>query len=615
MFILGISALYHDAAAALIKDGEIIAAAQEERFTRKKHDMRLPVNAIHYLMEHAGISHEDLECVVYYDNPMLTLDRFAHNLLALGKDAETLWDNTYFSMFGEKMWIHDSLKQVVGGLGKRGKLLVAEHHVSHAASAFYPSPFQDAVILTIDGVGEWATTTIGIGTGNKLELKEEIDYPHSLGLLYSAFTYFCGFKVNSGDYKFMGLAPYGKPVYYNLLKKEIIEVKPDGSYKLNLEYFDYYKGGTMINEEKFSKLFNGPRRMQESEITKREMDIAASVQMLIEEIIIKIVRHAKEKYGQGIDNLVLAGGVALNCVANGKILKEKIFDNIWIQPAAGDAGGAVGSALYAYYSLYGNQRIVLGTDSQKGSYLGPAFSNRAIQDYLDHNKFPYHYFEGQEEFYNRVGEELCKGKVIGLFHGAMEFGPRALGNRSIIADPRSAQMQSKLNLKIKYRESFRPFAPAVLEERYQDYFEISASSPYMLLVDEVKKERQLPFDLDEFLTEENTNLLPIINKPRSDIPAVTHVDYSARIQTVSKERNPNFYHIIKAFEKLSGCGVVVNTSFNVRGEPIVCTPREAYECFMRTEMDVLILENCILYKEEQPTFIDSENWRKKYELD
>ena len=371
----------------------------------------------------------------------------------------------------------------------------------------------------------------------------------------------------------------------------------------------------MINEERCSELFNGPRRVQESEITKREMDIAASVQLLIEEIIIKIVRHAKEEYGQGINNLVLAGGVALNCVANGKILKEKIFDHIWVQPAAGDAGGAVGCALYAYYSFYNNQRIVLESDSQKGSYLGPAFSNETIRNYLDINKFPYHFIEKKEELYKTVGKELCEEKVIGLFNGAMEFGPRALGNRSIIADPRSSQMQSKLNLKIKYRESFRPFAPAVLEERYQDYFEIDAPSPYMLLVDEVKKEKQLPFDLDEFLTEENTNLLPIINRPRSDVPAITHVDYSARIQTVSPDRNPNFYHIIKAFEDLSGCGVVVNTSFNVRGEPIVCTPQEAYECFMRTEMDVLVLENCILYKEEQPKFVDREDWREKYELD
>lgn len=615
MYILGISALYHDSAAALIKDGEIISAVQEERFTRKKHDMRIPKDAIKYCLESEGISAGELDYVVYYDNPLLTLDRFLNNCLALGDMAEPLLESSYQTIFSQKIWVHEEIRKTLGGiLGKRNKLIVAEHHISHAASAFYPSPFESAVVITIDGVGEWATTTIGIGKSNQIELKEEIRYPHSLGLLYSAFTYFCGFKVNSGDYKFMGLAPYGKPIYYDVLKEKIITVRKDGSYKLNLDYFDYYKGGTMINEEKFAKLFNGPRRMPESEITKREMDIAASVQKLVEEIILLLVCHAKVTYGKDIDYLVLAGGVALNCVANGKILREQVFKNIWIQPAAGDAGGALGSALYAYYHYLGNARKIDHFDSQKGSYLGPQYNNAVIKDFLESNVYPCHFFEN-EKLYKKVALELKDEKVIGLFHGRMEFGPRALGNRSIIADPRSSQMQSKLNLKIKYRESFRPFAPSVLEECYQNYFELKAPSPYMLLVDEVRKEHQMPFQLDDFLNEKNSNLLPIVNMPRSDIPAITHVDYSARVQTVSKQKNEHYYNIIKAFQEETGCGIIVNTSFNVRGEPIVCTPQQAYECFMRTEMDVLVLENYILYKEEQPEFVEKEDWRLKYELD
>lgn len=615
MYILGISALYHDAAAALIKDGIIIAAAQEERFTRKKHDMRIPVHAINYCMEEAGITAQDLECIVYYDDPKKTLDRFAKNVLALGKEAEPLIERTFESMYARKLWIHKEIEHVVGGLGKRGKLMVAEHHISHAASAFYPSPFSRAVILTIDGVGEWATTTIGVGNGEKLQLMEQISYPHSIGLLYSAFTYFCGFKVNSGDYKFMGLAPYGKPVYYDVIKEKMIDIKPDGSYRLNMDYFDYQNGGTMIREEKFAELFGGGRRQPESAITRREMDIAASVQKLVEEIIILIARHAKETYGDDIENLVLAGGVALNCVANGKLLREKIFERIWIQPAAGDAGGALGAALYAYYMEYHGERHVETMDSQRGSYLGPEFSVKEIKRYLDENGYVYHESADQDAFFEKAAHELAQEKVVGLFHGRMEYGPRALGNRSIIADSRSSRMQSKLNLKIKYRESFRPFAPSVLEERLEDYFELSAPSPYMLLVDEVKKENQKPFDLDKLLAASEEDMLPVVNEVRSDIPAITHVDYSARIQTVNKERNEYYYNLIKAFEKETGCGVIVNTSFNVRGEPIVCTPKEAYECFMRTEMDVLLLENLILYKEEQPAWTETEDWRNKYELD
>ena len=615
MYILGISALYHDSAAALINDGKIIAAAQEERFTRKKHDMGIPYHAIHYCMREAGIESKELECVVYYDDPKKTLDRFAKNVLALGEKSEPLIHRTFDSMYSKKLWIHKEIAKAVGGLGKRGRLLVTEHHISHAASAFYPSPFSEAVILTIDGVGEWATTTIGIGKNEKIFLREQISYPHSIGLFYSAFTYFCGFKVNSGDYKFMGLAPYGKPVFYETIKNEMIDIKPDGSYRLNLDYFDYHNGGTMIREEKFEELFGGPRRKLESRITKREMDIAASVQKIIEEIIILIARHAKRTYGKNIPNVVLAGGCALNCVANGKLLKEKIFENIWIQPAAGDAGGALGAALYAYYMFYGERRYVGTMDSQQGSYLGPAYSVEDIKEYLDKKQYIYHEYESMSNFYKQVAHELAQEKVVGLFHGRMEYGPRSLGNRSIIADPRSPVMQSRLNRKIKYRESFRPFAPAVLAERMGDYFDLESFSPYMLLVDKVKKERRKKFELDALLAKSDDNMIQVVNEMRSDIPAVTHVDYSARIQTVSEECNEFFYHIIKAFEEETGCGVIVNTSFNVRGEPIVCTPKEAYECFMRTEMDVLLLENLILYKEDQPKWEDVVDWRKQYELD
>jgi len=615
MYILGISALYHDAAAALICDGRILAAAQEERFTRRKHDPSVPVNAIKYCMSQAGIKVDDIDEIVYYDNPMITLDRFAKNVLALGGKSEELISRTFESMFAQKMWVHKEIENAVGGKSKRGKLLVCEHHVSHAASAFYPSPYEKAIILTVDGVGEWATTTIGIGDGEKVHLLEQISYPHSIGLLYSAFTYYCGFKVNSGDYKFMGLAPYGEPIYYDVIKEKIIDVKSDGSYRLNLEYFDYQNGRTMICEEKFIELFGRGRRTPESRITKLDMDIAASVQKIVEEIIILLARHAKETYGQDIPNLVMAGGVALNCVANGKLLKEKVFENIWVQPAAGDAGGALGAALYVYHHMLGLKRVCDLNDSQQGSYLGPDFSNKEILAYLKAHNYPYHEIPDMNKFYEQVAKELASEQVIGLFHGRMEYGPRALGNRSIIADARSKEMQSKLNLKIKYRESFRPFAPSVLEERVHDYFEMEKESPYMLLVDSVRKEKQIIYDVQKELQQEKEDMLAIVNMKRSDIPAVTHVDYSARIQTVSKERNGHYYEIIKAFEKETGCGVIVNTSFNVRGEPIVCTPKEAYECFMRTEMDVLLLENIILYKSEQPMWQEHEDWREKYELD
>ena len=612
MNILGISGLYHDSAAALVSDGDIVAAAQEERFSRKKHDCAFPVNAINYCLAEGNIDKTQVDLVVFYDNPLLTLDRYLNNILCAGDDSETLIERNYDMMFSVRFWIHKTVDQVLGVNSNR-RFMVCEHHMSHAASAFYPSPFEKAVVITIDGVGEWETTTVGVGEGRTLQIKEELRYPHSLGLLYSAFTYFCGFKVNSGDYKFMGLAPYGEPVYEDLIRKELIDIKEDGSFRLNLKYFDFQYGRAMTNDN-FAELFGGPRREPESVITKREMDIVASAQKVTEEIIIGIARYAKENYGKGIDNLCLAGGVALNCVANGKLKNTGIFRNIWIQPAAGDAGGALGAALFATYHTTDKERQVCFPDAQKGSYLGPQFSNEWIEAYLSGNGYCYHRFD-DEELYSVIAGALCKNKIIGLFHGKMEFGPRALGNRSIIGDPRSEEMQTKMNLKIKYRESFRPFAPSVLRERVSDYFELEEDSPYMLIVENVREERRLAQDVQQKLKESNGDMLTVVKEKRSDIPAITHVDYSARIQTVTEETNPYYYHVIREFEKLTGCGVIVNTSFNVRGEPIVCTPKNAYECFMRTEMDVLVLENCILYKEEQPIWKEHKNWRDIYQLD
>ena len=613
MNVLGISALYHDSAASLIVDGKIIAAVQEERFTRIKHDLSMPINAIESCLKEGHVQKEDIEMVIFYDNPLLTLDRYMKNILAAGDDSRDVIDRSFESMFGEKIWIHKKVDEILGE-NKERKLMVCEHHISHAASAFYPSPFDKAVILTLDGVGEWATTTIGVGDGKNITIKEELHFPHSLGLLYSAFTYFCGFKVNSGDYKFMGLAPYGEPIYEELIREKLIDIKEDGSFALNMEYFDYQYGRAMTNE-KFADLFGGSRREPETEITKREMDIAASAQKVTEDIILKLVKHAKETYGEDIDNLVLAGGVALNCVANGKIKDSGIFENIWIQPAAGDAGGSLGCALYAAYQFdAGADRQCVGDkDLQNGSYLGPEYSMEEIESYLKENGYPYQVYG--DDVYQKIAELLAGEKVIGLFHGRMEFGPRALGNRSIIADARSETMQVKLNQKIKYRESFRPFAPSVLREDVSHYFELEDESPYMLLVENVREERRNATHVQEDLKKYNGNMLEIVKQSRSDIPAVTHVDYSARIQTVTKETNPYYYRLISEFKKLTGCSVIVNTSFNVRGEPIVCTLKNAYECFMRTDMDVLVLENCILYKEEQPVFTDQEDWRSLYELD
>lgn len=614
MNVLGISALYHDAAACLVRDGEIIAAAQEERFTRIKHDMSMPVNAIEYCLKEGKIEKEEIDIVVFYDNPLYTLDRFLKNIAVANGDTKDIVDRSFEPMFSERLWVHKLTDSILGENSLR-KFLACEHHVSHAASAFYPSPFETAVVLTIDGVGEWATTTISVGTKERLVIKEEMRFPHSLGLLYSAFTYFCGFKVNSGEYKFMGLAPYGEPIYEDLIKEKLLDIKEDGSFRMYLEYFDYQYGRAMTNT-KFDALFGGPRREPESKITKREMDIAASAQKVAEDIIIKMVQHAKEVYGQNVDNLVLAGGVALNCVANAKVKKSNIFKNIWIQPAASDAGGSLGAALYTSYNYAGIRRCLKEdqSDFQKGSYLGSCYTNQEIEKYLNDNHYVFHQMD-EESLYSTIASELANEKVIGLFHGKMEFGPRALGNRSIIADARSESMQVKLNKKIKFRESFRPFAPSVLREDVSDYFEMSDESPYMLLCENVKKDRCIQHKIHNDLRKYGDNMLEVVKQKRSDIPAVTHVDYSARIQTVTRETNPYYYRVLNEFKKITGYSVLVNTSFNVRGEPIVCTPQNAYECFMRTDMDVLVLENCILYKEEQPEWTEKTDWKTLYEID
>ena len=615
MNVLGISALYHDSAAALVVDGNIIAAAQEERFTRVKNDASLPVNAIFYCLSEAGLSAEDLDLIVYYDNPLLTLDRFLKNLTMVKSenDIDDLISLSYEPLFKDRIWIHEHIRNILKPYFDNGKtLMISNHHVSHAASAFYPSPFETAAIITLDGVGEWATTTIGRGVNNNIEILQEINYPHSLGLFYSALSYFCGFKVNSGEYKFMGLAPYGEPKYYKKIIDNLIEVKNDGSYKLNLDYFDFQNGRAMCNE-KFNELFDGPKREFESEITKREMDIAASAQKVIEEVVILIAKHTQKLTHE--KNLVLAGGVALNCVANGKLAQEKIFENIWIQPAAGDAGGALGAALHGYYKSSKHERIVQARGIQGGSYLGPKFSSEEIQLFLKEMGCKYKVYEDRGLLYDDIALLMSQKNVVGFFNGRMEFGPRALGGRSILADPRDKDMQSKLNLKIKYRESFRPFAPSVLVEKKSEYFDMDYESPYMLFVSGVCKKRRLPFDIKDYVKDEKINLLPIVNMQRSDIPAITHVDYSARVQTVSANDSPNYYALISAFEKLTGCGLVVNTSFNVRGEPIVCTPKDAFMCFMRTDMDVLVLENVVLKKCVQPKNLIQKEWRNNYELD
>jgi len=588
-YILGISCFYHDSAAALIRDGEIIAASQEERFTRKKHDFRFPENAIKYCLGEAGITPEDLSYVVFYDKPLLKFERILLTYFSYSPIGFSSFYKAIPLWLKERLWIPHLISE---RSGFKGKILFTEHHESHAASAFYPSPFEDAAILTMDGVGEWATASFGVGKGNDFKLLYEIRFPHSLGLLYSAFTYYTGFKVNSAEYKVMGLAPYGEPKYTDLILKELIDLKEDGSFRLNMKYFSYCAGLTMTNK-RFHRLFGGPPRKPETEITKKEMDLAKSVQVVTEKVMLRVAKHIHNTTGQ--KNLCLAGGVALNCVANGRILSEGPFEKIWIQPAAGDAGGAVGAALRIWHKYLGNPRRVDGIkDRQKGSYLGPAYSDTYIEDYLKKNSIPYEKLS-HDDLLKKTAGFIAKCKVIGWFQGRMEFGPRALGARSIIGDARSPEMQSRMNLKIKFRESFRPFAPTVLSERTLDYFDIKCSSPYMLLVTNVKDGHLRPISGKE---PEGFEKLKTI---RSDIPAVTHVDCSARLQTVSSDsENKIYYELLSELERQTGCGVVINTSFNIRGEPIVCSPEDAYRCFMRTDMDHLVMGSFILDKKAQP---------------
>ncbi|HIJ55600.1 MAG TPA: carbamoyltransferase [Deltaproteobacteria bacterium] len=602
--ILGLSCFYHDSAACLLKNGSIFAAAQEERFTRKKHDPRFPEHAIRYCLKEADISVDELDYVVFYDKPFLTFERLLLSFLTVAPKGLHSWLEAMPLWLGKKLHMPKVIKREIG---YKGDVLFTEHHEAHAASAFYPSPFKEAAILTIDGVGEWATASYGYGSGSAITILKELHFPDSLGLLYSAFTYFTGFRVNSGEYKLMGLAPYGKPKYKDVILNDIVDVKEDGSLRLNMSYFDFL-GGLRMTNHRFSKLFGGPPRRPETEITEREMDIAASIQSVTEEVIMKMVRHVHNE--TKMKHLCLAGGVSLNCVANGRILREGPFEDIWIQPAAGDAGGALGAALSVWHRFLGNDRVhTEGRDSQKGSYLGPGFSTDNVKDFLNQNKYPYRQLK-PEEREKRIAEQIAAGKIVGYMAGRMEFGPRALGARSILGDPRQVETQSVMNLKIKYRESFRPFAPTVLQDKASEYFEIDRPSPYMLLVAKVNEGRRFPQPSTDGL-----GLLERLKNKRSDIPAVTHLDYSARIQTVNRNDKPDYYAVISEFEKLTGCSVVVNTSFNVRGEPIICTPEDAYRCFMRTEMDVLVIEDFMLVKEEQPPWQEEKDWRDELILD
>ncbi|MDB9519037.1 carbamoyltransferase [Roseofilum reptotaenium CS-1145] len=642
MKILGISAFYHDSAAAIVCDGEIVAAAQEERFSRKKHDPRFPKHAIAYCLETAQTTISDLDHIVFYDKPLLKFERLLETYLSYAPRGFRSFLAAMPIWLKEKLYLKTVLRTELSEIGQckkteLPKLMFTEHHQSHAASAFFPSPFERAAILCLDGVGEWATTTAWLGEGNQLIPQWQIDFPHSLGLLYSAFTYYTGFKVNSGEYKLMGLAPYGEPKYIDTILSNLIDVKDDGTFRLNMDYFNYATGLTMTNS-KFDDLFGSPPRKPETPISQREMDIASSIQWVTEDVVIRLANTVKKELQ--VENLCLAGGVALNCVANGRILRECGFKEVWVQPAAGDAGGALGAALSAWYEYHSMPRTVtaektpvvfsnaketatatVGTltpekiaapvqDQMRGSYLGPKFSDAEILDYLNVVKASYVCLD-DAELMPRLAEILANENVVGWFQGRMEFGPRALGGRSIIGDPRSPKMQSVMNLKIKYRESFRPFAPSVLAERVSDFFEQYSPSPYMLMVAPVKESLRIP------MTEEQKQLFGIekLNIPRSEIPAITHVDYSARIQTVHRETNPRYHSLISHFDKLTGCGLIVNTSFNVRGEPIVCTPEDAYRCFMRTEMDYLVLENFLLAKTDQPAWEKDESWKTEFELD
>jgi carbamoyltransferase len=605
MYILGISAFYHDSAVCLIEDGEIIFAAQEERYTRKKHDSSFPINAIKDCFINSGITAENVDYVAFYDKPFLKFERILETYLAYAPlgirsflMAMPLW-------IRKKLWIKELIRNE---LDYDSRIIFPEHHMSHAASGFFASPYQEAAFLTMDGVGEWATTSYGTGKGNEVQMLAEIQFPHSLGLLYSAFTYYTGFRVNSGEYKVMGLAPYGEPKYKDLILENLIDVQDDGSFKMNMDYFNYCAGLTMTSR-KFHKLFGGPPRKPESNLTQKEMDLARSVQEVTEEIVLKMARHVKKE--TGMDYLCLAGGVALNCVANGKLLRSGLFDDIWIQPAAGDAGGALGCALFTWYQYLGNSRKADNrTDFMKGAYLGPQFQNDTIESFLNQNSYPYIKLN-DDEISEKIADLISDAKVIGWFQGKMEFGPRALGARSIIGDARSSEMQKTMNLKIKHRESFRPFAPSIMAEHISDYFEIDRASPYMLLVANIREEKQIS------MTEEQKSYFGLekLNVVRSEVPAITHVDYSARIQSVNQETNPIYHQMLTKFYERYGCSVIVNTSFNVRGEPIVCTPEDAYLCFMRTEMDYLIMGNYLLDKTEQHPLKNDSEWSKEFELD
>ncbi len=605
--ILGVSAYYHDSAAALMVEGRLVAAAQEERFTRRKHDHDFPKNAVDYCLREAGLQPEDLDYVVFYDKPLRKFERLLETYLAFAPRglrsflmAMPLWLKT-------KLHLPKEIRKSLGGRYKK-PIVFTSHHESHAASAFFPSPFGEAAILTMDGVGEWDTASISHGRGNRIEMLKTMGFPHSLGLLYSAFTYFTGFRVNSGEYKLMGLAPYGEPKYVNRILDHLIDLKPDGSMAMDMQYFNYCQGLTMTSPA-FAKLFDGPPRSPESPITQREMDLAASIQKVTEEAVLRMARTARDI--TGCKYLCLAGGVALNCVANGVLLREKIFEDIWIPPPAGDAGGAMGAAMFAHFHLLENEREPNGSDSlMLGSLLGPKFSNGEIRQFLDSKGVKYHFHAEEDELLRKTVEAMREEKVVGWFQDRMEFGPRALGARSIIGDPRSEKMQSQMNLRIKFRESFRPFAPSVLAEDVADYFELDRESPYMLLVAPVRKDRCCTLTAGQQVAMRDPDLCKRVNVKRSELPAVTHVDMSARVQSVDEKRNGRYYRLIREFKKQTGCGVIINTSFNIRGEPIVCTPADAFRCFLATDMDVLVLENCILYKSEQPQQDASE--RAKY---
>ena len=605
--ILGISSYYHDSAAAIIVNNEIVAAVQEERFSRIKHDSSFPFKSIEYVLKAANVNLSDLDNIIFYEKPFLKFERLIETHIAFAPHGFKSFCASIPIWLREKLFqkrlIYKNLKQIDKQINEN-KIKFSEHHLSHAASAFYPSPFDEALILTLDGVGEWSTTTIGIGKGNKINILEEINFPHSIGLLYSAFTYYLGFKVNSGDYKVMGLAPYGEPKYQKIILDKLINVKEDGSFRLDMSYFNYATGLTMTNK-KFSEIFGKQVRKPEDKLEQFHLDIASSIQVVVEEIILKISKYIKNKYK--ISNLCLAGGVALNCVANGKILNKKIFDNIWIQPAAGDAGGALGAALAFNYLELKKSRIS-GLDQMKGSLLGPRYTDKEIENDLEKNHANYDKLNEQDLF-SIVSNELVQGKAIGWFQGRLEYGPRALGNRSIIADPRSKSIQKDLNIKIKFRESFRPFAPAVLREYLSDFFELNCDSPYMLLVASVKNKIS-----SQNKKEKSSSILDQLNQLRSNIPAVTHVDYSARVQTVHKDINKKFYDLISKFNEISSCPVVVNTSFNIRGEPIVCSPSDAFKCFMGTNLDILVIENYILYKDKQKK-TSIKNYKDQFELD